>query len=83
MQEAGLRADQVSQVRGFADQCLRNKAEPLDASNRRISIIVQYTAPPAEPDEKVGEKAAAPGEEGGAKSPADPKAPAEPPSEKK
>jgi len=42
MQQSGLRPDQVSQVRGFADQCLRNPKQPLDASNRRISIIVQY-----------------------------------------
>ncbi len=42
MQQSGLRADQVSQVRGFADQRLRNPKEPLDPSNRRISIIVQY-----------------------------------------
>lgn len=42
MQESGLRADQVSQVRGFADQRLRNLKNPLDPSNRRISIIVQY-----------------------------------------
>jgi chemotaxis protein MotB len=42
MQESGLRADQVTQVRGFADQRLRNQNDPLDASNRRISIIVQY-----------------------------------------
>jgi len=42
MQESGLRADQVSQVRGFADQRLRNQKDPQDASNRRISIIVQY-----------------------------------------
>jgi chemotaxis protein MotB len=41
MQQSGLRADQVSQVRGFADQRLRNAIEPLDPSNRRISIIVQ------------------------------------------
>ena len=50
MQQAGLRADQVSQVRGFADQCLRNKDNPLDASNRRISIIVQYIAAPEKED---------------------------------
>jgi chemotaxis protein MotB len=62
MQQAGLRADQVSQVRGFADQCLRNKADPLDASNRRISIIVQYLPPPAEADEKSPEKAESEGE---------------------
>lgn len=52
MQQAGLRGDQVSQVRGFADQRLRNKDNPLDPSNRRISIIVQYIAAPDEAGEK-------------------------------
>jgi chemotaxis protein MotB len=42
MQENGLAADQVSQVRGFADQNLRKPEAPLDSSNRRISLIVQY-----------------------------------------
>ena len=42
MQGAGIRSDQVTQVRGFADQRLRKKENPLDASNRRISLIVQY-----------------------------------------
>jgi chemotaxis protein MotB len=42
MQQAGLRGDQVSQVRGFADQRLRNLKDALDPSNRRVSIIVQY-----------------------------------------
>ena len=43
----GLGPDQVSQVRGFADQRLRNLKDPMDPANRRISIIVQYinTAP--------------------------------------
>src|SRR5579859_5241963 len=45
MQESGLRGDQVSQVRGFADQRLRNVRDPHDPSNRRISIIVQYINP--------------------------------------
>ncbi|HMD98968.1 MAG TPA: flagellar motor protein MotB [Terriglobia bacterium] len=44
MQQSGLREDQVSQVRGFADQRLRKTADPLDPSNRRISVIVQYLA---------------------------------------
>ena len=44
MQQSGLRPDQVSQVRGFADQRLRNAKDPLDPSNRRISIIVQSLA---------------------------------------
>jgi chemotaxis protein MotB len=42
MQQNGLRADQVSQVRGYADQHLRKPNQPEDASNRRISMIVQY-----------------------------------------
>lgn len=42
METDGVRGDQVSQVRGFADQRLRDAAHPLDAANRRISLIVQY-----------------------------------------
>jgi len=42
MQQNGVRADQVSQVRGYADQRLRTPADPLDPSNRRISVIVHY-----------------------------------------
>jgi chemotaxis protein MotB len=42
METSGLRVGQVVQVRGFADHNLRKPAEPNDASNRRISIIVQY-----------------------------------------
>ena len=42
MVSKGIRADQVTQVRGFADQQLRLPKEPEDASNRRISLIVQY-----------------------------------------
>jgi len=42
MQLEGLRSDQVSQVRGFADQRLRLPDKPEDPSNRRISLIVQY-----------------------------------------
>src|SRR3984885_10039989 len=37
MQDNGLRKDQVSQVRGYADQKLRVPKDPLDPSNRRIS----------------------------------------------
>jgi chemotaxis protein MotB len=42
MQANGIRADQVTQVRGFADQRLRKPADPMDPANRRISLIVQY-----------------------------------------
>jgi chemotaxis protein MotB len=43
MQEKGLGDRQVAQVRGFADQLLRKPNDPFDPSNRRISLIVQYT----------------------------------------
>jgi chemotaxis protein MotB len=43
MQASGVRSDQVSQVRGFADQSLRDSNRPEDPCNRRISLIVRYT----------------------------------------
>ncbi|MGB8011385.1 MAG: flagellar motor protein MotB [Terriglobales bacterium] len=42
MQANGVGENQVSQVRGYADQRLRNLKDPLDPGNRRISVIVQY-----------------------------------------
>jgi chemotaxis protein MotB len=50
MQANGIGADQVSQVRGFADQRLRTPDTPLDPRNRRISVIVQYIFKNAEND---------------------------------
>ncbi len=47
MQANGIGPDQVTQVRGFADQRLRKTDDPLDPSNRRISLIVQYVEKPA------------------------------------
>jgi chemotaxis protein MotB len=41
LQQNGVRSDQVTQVRGYADQFLRVKDNPLDPSNRRISILVK------------------------------------------
>jgi chemotaxis protein MotB len=41
MQDSGVRTNQVTQVRGYADQMLRVKSNPLDPSNRRISILVK------------------------------------------
>jgi chemotaxis protein MotB len=59
MQENGLRGNQVSQVRGFADQSLRKKDDPEDPSNRRITILVQYL-----PRSEGGEESGAPPTEG-------------------
>jgi chemotaxis protein MotB len=44
MQQNGMRADQVTQVRGFADQSPRDSAKPADPGNRRITLIIQYQA---------------------------------------
>jgi chemotaxis protein MotB len=41
LQADGVRNDQVTQVRGYADQLLRVKSNPYDPSNRRISILVK------------------------------------------
>jgi chemotaxis protein MotB len=53
MQTNGVTETQVTQVRGFADQRLRKKAAPLDPSNRRISVIVQYLVKPGAEDTSV------------------------------
>jgi chemotaxis protein MotB len=63
MQAAGLSPNQISQVRGYADQKLRVPGNPLEPSNRRISLIVQYVVkdddeekvppPKAEPEGKA------------------------------
>jgi chemotaxis protein MotB len=55
----GFRAGQINQVRGFADQNLRDPAHPEDASNRRVSMIVRYqntTKADAEPAEPAAAK---------------------------
>jgi chemotaxis protein MotB len=58
MQANGIKPDQVTQVRGFADQRLRKPDAPLDPSNRRISLIVQYIVKNTEDaqTEPAGEK---------------------------
>ena len=50
MEENGLRPDQVVQIRGYADQSLRDPEKPDDPANRRISIIVRYTEGPDVPE---------------------------------
>jgi chemotaxis protein MotB len=65
MQQSGLGKEQVSQVRGFADQQLRKPEAPFDASNRRISLIVHYIEKP--PGAAVSEAAGGEKKEAGAK----------------
>ncbi len=54
MEAHGVRHEQVGQVRGFADRQLRHPEDPEHASNRRISVIVQYLTPPPEPAKPQG-----------------------------
>jgi chemotaxis protein MotB len=43
MQQSGLGEGQIAQVRGFADQQLRDPQNPESAANRRVTIIVKYS----------------------------------------
>jgi chemotaxis protein MotB len=66
LQQDGVGTGQISQVRGFADQLLRVKNDPLDPTNRRISLIVQWvqsTGPPEDAKAESG-KGEGKGEEG-------------------
>jgi chemotaxis protein MotB len=47
MQANGLHEEQVVAVRGYADRQPRRPEDPTHASNRRISLIVQYGPPAA------------------------------------
>ena len=65
METHGVRPEQVEQVRGFADRALRHPEDPEAASNRRISVIVQYLTPPAGktgPEKQEEDKAETKGE---------------------
>ena len=49
LQQDGVGKSQISQVRGYADQLLRVKNDPMDPTNRRISLIVQWVELPVAP----------------------------------
>jgi len=60
MQQNGLGPNQVSQVRGYADQRLRKPQDPEDPANRRISVIVHYLQRPnPDDDDQPAQKAGA------------------------
>ncbi len=46
MEESGLKQNQVVQVRGYADNNLRDSGHPLDPSNRRVTVLIQYAEQP-------------------------------------
>ena len=43
---SGVKYAQFDEVRGYADTRLRNAQDPLDASNRRISLLVKFEEGP-------------------------------------
>jgi chemotaxis protein MotB len=47
LQQHGMEDSRFAQVRGFADQMPRVKTDPMDASNRRVTLIVQWVEVPA------------------------------------
>jgi chemotaxis protein MotB len=47
MESNAVNPSQVVQVRGYADRKLRKPLQPDDASNRRITVIIQYVVNPA------------------------------------
>jgi chemotaxis protein MotB len=40
----GLQDNQIEEIRGYADSHLKDRKDPLNAINRRISIIVKYSS---------------------------------------
>lgn len=42
MLAAGLRGEQITEIRGYADQRALIPANPADSRNRRVSVIVKY-----------------------------------------
>ncbi len=68
MQAHGVRANQIKQIRGYGDQSLRNPKNPMDAANRRISVIVLYgEASDAAQIVKLADGKGGEGKEGGKK----------------
>ena len=49
LQQDGVRSNQVTQVRAYADQLLLDKKNPYDPSNRRITILVKNATNGASP----------------------------------
>jgi chemotaxis protein MotB len=46
MESNGVAPGQVVQIRGYADQDLRDKDNPADPANRRVTIIIRYQDAP-------------------------------------
>ncbi|MGE0493522.1 MAG: flagellar motor protein MotB [Vulcanimicrobiota bacterium] len=56
LEEAGVSASRIQAVRGYADQRLRDKKNPMSASNRRVSIVVFHKKQPGSKKKPPREK---------------------------
>jgi chemotaxis protein MotB len=50
LEASGLQPERIREVTGHADRQLRNPKDPLDPTNRRISILLPFVTPPPLPD---------------------------------
>lgn len=50
LQGSGIGTDQISEVRGFADEMPLDAKNPFDPSNRRVSLVVHYLTSENESD---------------------------------
>ena len=44
IEEAGIRERQITSINGYADRRLKNPDKPMDYSNRRVTILVAFSA---------------------------------------
>ena len=44
LEESGIRERQITSINGYADRRLKNPDKPLDYSNRRVTILVAFSA---------------------------------------
>jgi len=50
--DAGIPNERIVQIRGYADQKLRDTKEPTNPSNRRVSVLIQYREALEKPKEE-------------------------------
>ncbi|HEX5581680.1 MAG TPA: flagellar motor protein MotB [Gemmatimonadaceae bacterium] len=53
LERGGIARERIAAVRGLADRKLRNRDDPHDPANRRISILLPFTEQPADPLEEL------------------------------
>jgi len=60
LEEGGIRDRQVTSVNGYADRRLKNPSKPYDFSNRRVTILVAFSASVRTESKSAAAPAAAP-----------------------